>query len=194
MLDEVNWLLQHNSLAYFMARGISLEGDEGYQVNHSKTRQIPRWNRKRPECMLAQAPEECHNPSWLHRDASALLQCAPPFVSPCKTGCALSRCRNRHRCLALPVIVCVKNSSTWSNLGFPIRPFRTTCLGARCSSEVTRFSHGEARGAPVSTTWLTHAVWRALLPAALLLTTTLIFTYQLCYAATLVLPGVVFAF
>ena len=114
--------------------------------------------------MLAQAPEECRNPSWWHRGAFALQQCAPPFASPCKTGCASSRCRSRRLCLALPVRHFCQKLLSLSIIViqsmFSRRPFGTTCLGPRCSSEVTGFSHVEARRAPVSATGLTHAVQR----------------------------------
>ena len=40
----------------------------------------------------------------LFNQLSAQQQCELPFVSPCRTGCALSRCRSRRLCLALSVI------------------------------------------------------------------------------------------
>ena len=156
-------------------------------------KQLPRWKRKRPECMLAQAPEECHNPSWWHRDASALPQCAPLFASPCKTGCASSRCRSHRLCSALPVIIWVKNSSLiqsvlqealWEELAWAPDAARKSLASAMVSPEEPLYQQLD---------WLMLYGSRAP-PVALLLTTTLIFTYQLWYvAATLVLEGVVFA-
>ena len=170
MLDEVDWLLKHHSLAYFVPRGISLGTRWTMIVCIEKVKVILR-DDETPVYMLAQALEEYHIPSWWHLSSSAQQPCEPPFFSPGTTGSASSRCRSRRPCSARPdhscwylfffsllivVDICALISS-WIQSRLSEKPLKTH-LGSCCTSEVSGLSHFEASGVPMST--ITHAVLR----------------------------------